>query len=394
MLHDVVIVGSSLAGLRAAEELRQRSYDGGITVIGAEAHRPYDRPPLSKRVLSGEWEPDRASLRATDQLDGLDVHWCLGVPATRLDLDRREVVLGDGTAVGFGGLVIATGARPRRLDDQDRHAHVVGLRTVDDSIRLRDRIAAGDRRIVVVGAGFIGLEVAATARGLGNEVVVVEAAGAPLMRALGAEMGAAVAAIHGDHGVEIRCGVAVDRLTDQGAVIDGRHVDADVVVVGIGVQPCTGWLAGSGLELDDGVVCGADLGAGVPGVFAAGDVARWYHPLYGEHVRIEHWTNAAEQGAVAARNLLAHAAGDETEEYGAVPFFWSEQYGRRIQFLGRSAGADEVVVIAGSVDDRRFAALFGRGGRLTGALGVDMPREVMTLRQALAEATPMADIAS
>lgn len=386
MVRNVVVVGGSLAGLRAAESLRHGGFDGSITVIGDEPHLPYDRPPLSKRVLSGEWEPDRIVLRKIDDMGAIDVRWRLGERAVGLDLEGRSVRVGSGEEVPFDGLVIATGASPRRLPGQDDHDHVTVLRTLDDSLDLRERIAGGGRRVVVIGAGFIGLEVAATARGLGNEVVVLEGGPAPLMRGLGAEMGAAVSACHGDHGVEIRCGVAVEGFAPGGVVLGGGVIEpADVVVVGIGVVPATAWLDESGLRIDDGVVCGPDLNAGVPGVYAVGDVARWYNALFDETMRVEHWTNAAEQGAIAAHNLLAEQSGEERQTYEPVPFFWSEQYDRRIQFLGRASADDEVRIVAGSVEERRFLALYGRHGRVRGALGLNMPRHVMPFRRHLLE---------
>lgn len=381
MMRDVLIVGASLAGLRAAEALRTGGYEGAITVVGAEPHLPYDRPPLSKRLLAGEWQPERVTLRKPDEMGSIDVTWRLGVPAAGLDVARRQVLLADGDLVGFDGLVVATGSSVRRLPGQDEHPHVTVLRTLDDSLDLRDRIAGGGNRVVVIGAGFIGLEVAATARELGNDVLVLEGAPAPLVRALGAEMGAAVAGCHADHGVEIRCDVTVEGFAEGAVLIDGGwHEPADVVVVGVGVTPATGWLEGSALELDDGIVCRPDLNAGHPLVYAAGDVARWYNPLYEEAMRVEHWTNAAEQGALAAANLLAEDAAQPTQPYAPVPFFWSEQYDRRIQFLGRASPDDEVRVVAGSVEDRQFAAMFGREGRLRGVLGVNMPRHVMPFR--------------
>jgi NADPH-dependent 2,4-dienoyl-CoA reductase/sulfur reductase-like enzyme len=381
-MERIVIVGASLAGLRAAETLRGSGYEGDVTVIGAEHHLPYDRPPLSKRVLSGEWESDRAVLRKPDDMGTLDVAWRTGVAAAGLDLDARELALADGSTEPFDGLLIATGAVARRLPGQDDHADAHVLRTLDDSLALRDRLADGGKRVAVIGAGFIGLEVAATAREVGNEVVVLEGAPAPLMRGLGADMGAAAAACHADHDVEIRCDVSVSGFEADAVVLgDGARVPADVVVVGIGVAPPTDWLTESGLTIDNGVVCGSDLGTGAPGVFAAGDICNWHNPLFDETMRVEHWTNAAEQGAIAARNLLATAAGEPTETYSAIPFFWSEQYDRRIQFLGRPAGDDEVRLFAGSVDDRAFAALYGSGGRLRGVLGVNMPRMVMPFRR-------------
>jgi NADPH-dependent 2,4-dienoyl-CoA reductase/sulfur reductase-like enzyme len=364
-------------------------------VVGAEPHAPYDRPPLSKKVLAGDWEPDRIALRKPDDLATLEVDWRLGIRAVGLDPARRVVVLAGGdeparTELAYDGLILATGASPRRIPGQPDGAFV--LRSLDDSLGLRAQLAAGGRRVVVIGAGFIGLEAAATARNLGNEVVVLEGAEAPLMRGLGVEMGRAVTACHADHGVEIRCGVSVDSIdvgppgSGTGAVVlgDGSSVPADVVLVGIGVAPATDWLAGSGLELRDGIVCDETLAVrGAAGLYAAGDVARWPNPLFEEEMRVEHWTNAAEQGALAASNLLAVASGDAPTAYAPVPFFWSDQYDRRIQFLGRAGAEDEVRIVSGSVEERKFLALYGRGGRLRGALGLNVPKLVMPYRRLL-----------
>jgi len=387
-LARVVVVGASLAGLRAAETLRQHDVATSIVVVGDEVHRPYDRPPLSKKLLSGEWEPERIQLRQPDVFDDLDVEWRLGNAATSLDLAARELTMADGSVLGFDGLVIATGARPRRLAGQDAFDHVHELRTLDDALRLRAEIAVGGRRVVVIGAGFIGLEAAATAKKLGNDVVVLEGATAPLIRGLGAEMGGAVADLHRAQGVDVRCGVLIDSLTDEGVrLAGGEIVPADVIVIGIGVTPNTSWLEGSGLRLRDGVVCDATLnaldvkGGAVPGVFAAGDVARWPNGLFDEEMRVEHWTNAAEQGALAALNLQLFASGEPGEAYEPLPFFWSDQFEHRIQFLGRAAADDQVQVVAGSVADSKFLALFGRNGRLHGALGVNAPRWVMPTRK-------------
>lgn len=384
----VVIVGGSLAGLRAAESLRSGGFDGRVTIVGAESHLPYDRPPLSKRLLSGAWEPDRIVLRKAEDMASIDVDWRLGASAVGLDVERRVVRLDDGSEIGFDGLVVATGASARRLPGQEEHAAAFVLRTLDDSLALRGALVGGGRRVVVVGAGFIGLEAAATARGLGNEVVVVEGGSAPLIRGLGAEMGSAVSACHSDHGVEIRCGVSVDGFSPDSVVVDGQDIPADVVVVGIGVVPATGWLEGSGLEVRDGLVCRSDLNAGAPFVYGAGDVVRWHNPTFDEEMRVEHWTNAAEQGALAAANLMAEVDGRPTQDYAPVPFFWSEQYDHRIQFLGRSLMPGtvdgEVRLVAGSIDERRFAALYRSGDRLRGVLGFDMPRQVMPFRTHLA----------
>lgn len=407
-MERIVVVGASLAGLRAAETLRNQGHESPVVVVGAERHMPYDRPPLSKKVLAGEWEPERVFLRRLDDIGSLDVEWRLGAPAVGLDLGERVVRLADGE-LGFDGLVIACGASPKLLpgvelsggdgardgddgDGDDDGPTVAVLRTLDDSLALRRRLADGDARVVVVGAGFIGLEVAATARGLGNEVVVLEGGPAPLVRALGEEMGAAATAFHADHGTDIRCDVSVEGIGGDGVTLaDGEVVPADVVVIGVGVAPNTDWLDGSGIAIDDGVVCDETLavrasdGADVSGIYAAGDVARWHHRLFDEQVRIEHWSNAAEQGAAAAGNLLAAARGDDPTPYDEVPFFWSDQYDRRIQFLGRSSPDDEVRIVVGSPDERKFLALFGRDGRLRGALGLNVPRLVMPYRNLLAD---------
>jgi NADPH-dependent 2,4-dienoyl-CoA reductase/sulfur reductase-like enzyme len=384
MMRDVVVVGASLAGLRAAESLRTAGFDGSITVIGDERHMPYDRPPLSKRLLAGDWEVDRIALRKPDDIASLDVDWRLSTRAVALDVAQRRVELAGGEHVRFEGAILATGSRPRTLPAQEGLPDVVVLRSVDEALDLRERIAGGGKRVVVVGAGFIGLEVAATARKLGNEVLVLEGASAPLIRGLGAAMGAAIAAVHGDHGVEVRCGVTIEGLQPGAVLIDGGwHEPADVVVVGIGVTPAIDWLASSGLTLRDGVVCGSDLNTGVPLLYAAGDIVRWYNPLFDEEMRVEHWTNAAEQGALAATNLLAEATGQRTAPYAPVPFFWSDQYDRRIQFLGRASGDDEVQVVSGSVMARQFVALYGSGGRLRGVLGLNAPKQVMPFRSLL-----------
>jgi len=390
MVRSVVIVGGSLAGLRAAETLRTEGFDGDVTVIGAEAHLPYDRPPLSKKVLAGEWGPERIALRRENEYPELGLEFRLGSHAEALDLGARQVRLRGGETVAFDGLVIATGATPRRLPRQPELDGIVTLRTLDDALDLRDRFDRGPRRVVVVGAGFIGAEVAATARGRGLEVTILEALPVPLERALGPVMGQVVAQIHGDHGVEVRCGAGVEGFVGSSRVeavrlADGSRLDADVVVVGVGVTPATGWLDASGLELRDGVVCDTTLATGAPLVFAAGDVARWPNALFDEEMRVEHWTNAAEQGAHAARNLLEASAGGRGQPYAPVPFFWSHQYDTLLQFVGRGSGHDEVAVVHGAVQDRRFVALYRRGGRLLGALGVSLPKLLMPYRRLLAE---------
>lgn len=393
-MEQIVVVGSSLAGLRACETLRQDGFTGTITLIGAEPELPYDRPPLSKKVLAGEWDVDRIRLRKEEDFASLDLALRLGVRATGLDTDRRAVRLADGDEVRYDGLVIATGAAPRRLPGQPRLDGVVEIRTLADSIDLRDRIADGAADVVIIGAGFIGLEVAATAKQRGCTVTVLEGAPAPLIRGLGVEMGLAVASVHERHGVPVRCGVQVSAIEGDGTRVtgvrlaDGELVPADAVVVGVGVSPATDWLEDSPLALRDGIVCDPTLWTGVDGVFAAGDIVRWPNLVFEGHddceMRVEHWTNAAEQGAFAAKNLLARARGEEGEAYRSVPFFWSDQFDSRIQFVGRAHGGDDVHVFAGSVDGK-FAALYGYEGRLRGVLGVSMPRLVMPFRNLIAD---------
>ena len=376
---SVTIVGASLAGLRTAETLRREGFEGPITMIGGEPHLPYDRPPLSKQVLSGEWAPERAQLTSAEALSEAHIDLRLSTRAAAFDLSSRILTLEDRTTIDVDGLVIATGARCRRLPHTDHLAGVHVLRGLDDVLALRSDLDNAPRRVVVVGAGFIGAEVAATIRSLGIEVTLVEAAATPLERVLGDEIGRVCAEIHRDNGVDLRTGVGVESLEGSGRVervvlTDGSRIEADVVVVGIGVVPNTEWLEGSGLSLDNGVVCDETCLA-APGVVAAGDVARWPNNRFGEVMRVEHWDNAVEQGAHAARRLLADDA--DAEAFTPVPWFWSDQYDRKIQMAGRGRPGDEMHLATGSFAERRFAVLFGRAGRLVGVVGFNRPRHVM-----------------
>ena len=384
----VVVVGASLAGLRAAEEFRHEGHTGDVVIVGDEIHAPYDRPPLSKQFLSGKWDVLRIHHHAPDMLDTLGLDFRLGVRATGLDTDRRVVRLEDGTDLHYGGLVVATGATANRLPGTDGLDHVHVLRTLDDALAIKDDLAAaGDRpRVVVIGAGFIGAEVAATCHGLGADVTVVEALPTPLGRVIGDRMGEVCAGLHRDNGVALRLGVGVDRIDTDGDVTvvhldDGSSLAADVVVVGIGVRPATGWLEDSGLTLGDGVVCDEGLFA-ADRVVAAGDLARWHHRGLGTDLRLEHWTNAAEGGAAAARNLLAGSAA--AVAYDPVPFFWSDQYSAKIQVIGRPGPDDEVVVVDGSEEDRKLVALYRRDDRLAAVLAISRPRQLMGYRPLLA----------
>lgn len=390
-LNRIVVVGASLAGLRAVEGLRRLGHEGAIVLIGEERRAPYDRPPLSKQLLAGEWGLERVQLRSEEELRDLDVELRLGERATGLDLDSRTVLL-EGDRVAFDGLIIATGARPRTLPGAPDLEGVHTLRTLEDSLAIGE--ALGSRpRVVVVGAGFIGSEVAATARGRGAGVTVVEALPVPLRRVLGDEIGMRCAELHRRHGVDLRLGVGVDAIEGESRVervrlSDGTQLEADLVVVGVGVQPNTEWLEGSGLELDDGVVCDATLRA-AEGVYAAGDVARWPHALFGETIRIEHWTNASEQGYEAAQNLLAPDG--EAQPFAAVPYFWSDQYDAKLQLVGRAAGADELRVVHGDLDTLRFVALYRRGERLLGAFTINLARRFVPYRGLIARGASWAE---
>ncbi|HET9771926.1 MAG TPA: FAD-dependent oxidoreductase [Acidimicrobiia bacterium] len=392
-LDRVVVVGASLAGLSALQTLRDEGFEGELIAVGAEAVLPYDRPPLSKQVLQGTWEPDKTALRDKEQFDALEVAWHLGRRATALDIAGRTVTLDGGEPVSYDGLVIATGATPRRLPGADHLAGIHVLRTLDECLALRQEFETAGR-VCVVGAGFIGAEVAASARVRGLEVTVLEALAAPLARAFPPEMGAACAALHVDHGVDLRCGVTVAGFEGDGRVTgvrlgDGTVVEADVVVIGVGVVPETGWLESSGLALDNGVVCDSTCATAAPGVVAAGDIARWPNHLFGETMRVEHWSNAVDQGQAAAKRLLAGP--EEAADFTPVPYFWSDQYDAKIQFLGRCCPTDEVRVVDGSVAEGRFVALFGREGRLVGALAFSRPRLLMAYRKLLAARTSFED---
>jgi 3-phenylpropionate/trans-cinnamate dioxygenase ferredoxin reductase subunit len=386
VLSSVTVVGSSLAGVTAAQALRARGYDGSLVVVGDEPHRPYDRPPLSKGYLAGTTPVEELALLDGDQERDLDVRWRLGARAVRLDPADRAVVLGTGERLVADGVVLATGAHPRRLSGSAGLQGVHHLRTLDDATALRAALASGGPRVVVVGAGFVGAEVAATARGLGLHVEVVEALAVPLAPTLGPAMGAAVAALHADHGVVVHAGAGVARLLADGPRVrgvelaDGRVLAADVVVVGIGVVPATDWLLGSGVELQDGVVCDARCRTALPGVVAAGDVARAVHGWSGTHLRLEHWSNAAEQPVIAAAALLGDPAPPAP---AGPPSFWSDQYGVRIQFAGQVAPGDVLEVVEGDVDARSFAALWRRAGEPVAVLALARPRSFGRLRRTL-----------
>ncbi|MFD6285533.1 NAD(P)/FAD-dependent oxidoreductase [Streptomyces sp. NPDC060205] len=382
-MRTVIVVGASLSGLYAARELRAQGFDGRLVVVGDEPHRPYDRPPLSKDFLTGRSGEDGLALSDTEEITELDAEWLLGTRARGLDTRGRTVLLDDGRTVSGDGVVIATGAAARRLPGPGL-AGVHTLRTLDDARALRAELTAGDRRVVVIGGGFIGAETASSCAALGHDVTVVEAAPLPLVPQLGPEMAAVCAALHRRGGVDLVTGTGVAALRGRGAVTgvelsDGRLLPADVVIVGIGAVPNTDWLAGSPLALHDGVLCDDGCATALPQVVAVGDVAR----VGG--IRAEHWTSATEQPRIAVRNLLA---GYTAETLRPLPYFWSDQYGARIQFAGRRLDTDTVRIAEGTLTDGApgedgLLALYEREGRTTAVLSVDRPRPFMRARREL-----------
>lgn len=388
-LREVVVVGEGVAGTRAAEALRQDGYDGGLTIVGAERHAPYHRPPLSKKLLTGQVH--RAGVDLAPQFE-LEARVLRGASAIKLDLSSRTVHLRDENqdlSLQFDGLVIASGATPRPWPGAAVPEGVLLLRTVDDCLAIRERLGSRSR-VVVVGGGFIGAEVAASCRSVGLEVALIEKATSPLLAALGKELAPRWADLHRRHGVDVRVGVRVDSFVGNGRVkavrlTDGSRIPADVVIVGLGVTPVTDWLDGSGLRVDDGVVCdgtGAVEGdTGDAAVVAAGDVARWWHPLYERHLRTEHWDDAGRQGAAAARTLLAGP--DRAEPYDELPYFWSDQYDVKVQMLGVPTDYDAVDIVEGDPDAWEFVAAYGRGGRTVAVLGT-IPNRVYAYRDAIA----------
>ncbi len=381
----ILVVGASAAGLAAAETLRREGYEHEITLIGAEPYLPYDRPPLSKQILAGEWEADRLALRSDEHLADLCLDLQLGTTATGLDVGAREVTLADGSVLEYDALVIATGVSPRRLPGEGAHV----LRTRGDAIALRERIGAGTR-LVIVGAGFLGAEAAAVARGLGAEVILLEPAPVPLAHAVGEQVGQVLAQAHVDNGVDLRTGVSVTAVARGGAQLEGGElIAADEVLVAVGAVPNTEWLVGSGLTLDNGVVCD-EYCVAAPGVYAAGDVARWHNPLFDTSMRIEHRTNAAEQGMAVARNLLN---ADSPKPFAPVPYFWSDQYDMKVQAYGYLRGHEQIAVVEGDLAERRFLAAYRTGDRVAGVLGVGVsPKVIRPWRQAIAARAPWSGI--
>ena len=392
----MVIVGGGLAATRVAEQLRKSEYTGPVTIVSDEDHLPYDRPPLSKDVLhdAAKGHEDIA-LRPAEFYADNDITLRLGAAAQSLDTAAQTLTLTNDTVLGYDDLVIATGLVPRRIPSLPDLDGIHVLRSLDEALALREH-AGRARRAVIVGAGFIGCEVAASLRKLGVEVAIVEPQPAPLAGVLGEQIGELIARVHRAEGVDVRTGVGVAEVRGGPGIAPGPHVaaveltdgtvlDADLVVVGIGSRPATDWLVGSGVALDNGVLCDEAGRTSEPHVWALGDVASW-RDAAGHQVRVEHWSNVADQ----ARAMVPAMLGQEPAAVVVVPYFWSDQYDLKIQCLGEPAPGDAVHVV--SDDGRKFLAYYERDGVLVGVVGGGMPGKVMKARAKIAAGAPIADV--
>lgn len=382
-----MIVGGGLSAARTAEQLRRSEFAGPITIVSDEDHLPYDRPPLSKEVLRAE--TDDVTLKPAEFYAENDITVLLGNGAKSLDTAAKKLTLADGAELGYDELVIATGLVPKRIGSFPDLQGIFVLRSLDDTMALREA-AKSARRAVVVGAGFIGCEVAASLRKLGVEVVLVEPQPAPLASVLGETIGALVTRLHRAEGVDVRCGVGVAQVSGEERVRavtlgDGTELDADLVVIGIGSHPVTGWLDGSGIAVDNGVVCDEVGRTSAPHVWAIGDVASWRDTVGGQ-VRVEHWSNVADQARVLVPALL----GQEPPAAVTVPYFWSDQYDVKIQCLGEPEATDTVHVVED--DGRKFLAYYERDGVVVGVVGGGLPGKVMKARAKIAAGAPIGDL--
>jgi 3-phenylpropionate/trans-cinnamate dioxygenase ferredoxin reductase component len=381
-VDSVLIVGGGAAGLAAVETLRAEGYAGALTMVCDETELPYDRPPLSKQVLTGAWDAERTRFREAAHYADLGIRLVRG-RAGALDADGRTVYLSDGYPLRFDGLIIATGVRPRRLPTGHELAGVHVLRDRPDVAALRAAFA-GSPRVVIVGGGFLGMEVAAAARGLGLDVTVIEPLAQPMIRQVGPMIGAEVARLHREHGVDLRTGIGVTEPVGDGGVLtgvgltDGSVVPADCALVAIGAVPATEWLGTSGLTIGDGVECDEFCRA-APGIYAAGDVASWVNPRYQRRMRVEHRMNATEQGSAAAVNLLK----GDVQPFAPLPYFWSDQYTVKIQVHGHLSDGADATIEEGSPADGKFVALYRKDGAPTAVVGWNSPARLIRYRKLL-----------
>ncbi|MGW6007919.1 NAD(P)/FAD-dependent oxidoreductase [Streptomyces sp. NPDC055210] len=376
----ILVVGASAAGLTTVEALRRKGYTGAIDVLGDEVHAPYDRPPLSKQVLAGAWEPQRAALRTAEVIANLDADFVLGDAATSLDVAARTVRTTSGRELSADVVVLATGVRARALPGQEGIAGVYTLRGLDDAVALKADLRPGSR-LVVVGEGVLGSEIAATARTVGLDVTLAGPLAAPMALQVGPMVSELLASLHREHGVRLRLGSGVaGLLSEDGRVTgvrlsSGEILPSDVVVVAIGATPATQWLDDSGLTLDNGVVCDARCRA-ADSIYAVGDVARFHHESYNRLMRLENRTNATEQAAAVAAVILG-----EDRAYAPVPYFWTDQFEAKLQVHGLLPADAETEVVEGDVAGRRFVVRYTSGGAVTGVLGWNMPKQTRMRRQ-------------
>jgi 3-phenylpropionate/trans-cinnamate dioxygenase ferredoxin reductase subunit len=384
--ENILIVGAGLGAFRVAEQLRRRGHSANITVLGEESHLPYDRPPLSKQVLRGESESS-----PFPGMDELNVEWVLGSRAVSLDINANSVVTDDGRSHRYDILVLATGGRPRTLPQLGSGDGIHVLRTIDDAVALRASVRP-EGRLIVIGAGFVGCEIAASARQIGANVDLVEALSAPLVRVLGSVVASKVAALHEQQGVRTHAGARVEHILRDAdgrlrgvRLDDGTEIEGDAVVVGIGIVPETEWLAGSGLELRDGIVCDSGGRTSVANIFALGDAAQWWHDLAGEHRRVEHWTTTSDQATVIATNIVQDPA-EPVATLAAAPYFWSDQYNVKIQGIGFIDPADKVDEL--TIRDRSVL-LYSRDGIVRGVVGFSIPGAVMRTKALIERGAPV-----
>lgn len=397
MSTRVVIVGAGLAGLRTAERLRRKGYHGTLTLIGAEPHPPYDRPPLSKALLASPEEPQLPALRTDDRLVELDLDLRTGTRATGLDTHSRTVTLDDGAELSYDHLVIATGLTAQTIPQWEGTTGVHVLRTFDDCMGLR-AAAAEARHATVIGAGVLGSEIAASLRRRGLEVDLIDSLPQPLARVAGSEVGSFVAGLHGRNGVRLHLGRTVaDLITTSGQVDavlldDGTRLTTDMMVVAIGGTPVTDWLESAGVELDNGVVVDEYGATSAPHVWAVGDTAVLPDPRGKGRVRIEHWTAAGDLAATVASNVVAALAGSPPQAHAEVPYMWSDQYDTKVQCLGLPRSEDQRVLLTGTMESGAFLLAFVDAGRVRAVVGAGMPAALMRCRRAVAEAMPLEDL--